>query len=67
MSKDELRAAMPITAEIIDYYRGFLADGGKLIFASENGHTIDRREPVSESQVFVIPPGYLKPMEAKKK
>jgi hypothetical protein len=39
MSKDELRAAMPITAEIVDDYRHFLADGGKLIFASENGHS----------------------------
>jgi hypothetical protein len=48
----------------VDEYRHLL---GKVVYASENGKVIDRREPVSESQVFVIPPGYLKPMEAKKK
>lgn len=61
MSKDAMRQAMPTVAAIVDEYRHLLASGGKVVYASENGHVIDRREPVSEEQVFTIPPNYLKP------
>lgn len=56
---------MPITASIVDFYRHFLADGGKLIFASENGVVIDRREP--ETNVFQIPANYNPSFELKGK
>lgn len=65
MSKDQLRQAMPITASIVDEYRDLMADGGKVIYASENGRVIDRRE--SETNVFQIPPGYRKPYTPKEK
>jgi hypothetical protein len=64
MSKDALRQAMPMVAQIVDELRPWLE---KVVYASENGHVIDRREPVSEEQVFVIPPGYRKPFETKEK
>jgi hypothetical protein len=54
MSKEAMRQAMPTVAAIVDELRPFL---GKVIYASENGHVIDRREP--ETNVFDIPPGYL--------
>jgi N-acetylmuramic acid 6-phosphate (MurNAc-6-P) etherase len=57
MSKDAMRQAMPTVAQIVDQFRDLMADGGRVIFASENGHVIDRREP--EPNVFDIPPGYL--------
>lgn len=65
MSKDAMRQAMPTVAAIVDQFRAFMADGGKVVYASENGHVIDRREPVSDEQVFTIPEGYLKPMQPK--
>jgi hypothetical protein len=61
MSKDQLRQQMPTVSAIVDEYRQWL---GKVIYASENGHVIDRRTP--ETNVFDIPPGYRKPMEPKK-
>lgn len=60
MSKDELRRAMPTVAAIVDEHRELMANGGKLIYASENGHVIDRRE--REENVFTIPPNYRKPV-----
>lgn len=65
MSKDAMRQAMPTVAAIVDEFRSLMADGGKVIYASENGHVIDRREP--ESNVFDIPPNYCKPMETRRK
>jgi hypothetical protein len=43
MSKDELRQAMPTVAAIVDEYRDWMKTGGKVIYAKENGHVIDRR------------------------
>jgi hypothetical protein len=65
MSKEQLRQQMPTVAQIVDELRPLLANGGKLIYASENGHVIDRREP--EENVFDIPPGYRTPYEPKVK
>lgn len=62
MNRDQLRAAMPTVAAIVDDYRAWLTDGGKVIYAEENRHVIDRREPVDPDQVFTIPPGYRKPV-----
>lgn len=62
MSKDTLRQQMPTVAQIVDELRPFL---GRVIYASENGHVIDRREP--ETNVFDIPPGYRTPYEPKEK
>jgi hypothetical protein len=62
MSKDAMRQAMPTVAQIVDDYRQWL---GKVIYASENGKVIDRREP--ETNVFDIPQGYCKPYEPKAK
>jgi hypothetical protein len=62
MSKDALRQAMPTVAAIVDEYRHLL---GRVVYASENGQVIDRREP--ENNVFDIPPGYCKPFELKGK
>jgi hypothetical protein len=67
MSKEAMRQAMPITAAIVDEFRELLADGGRLIFASEDGLVIDRREPVSEDQVFTIPANYAPMREFGKK
>ena len=55
-----MRQAMPTVAAIVDEYRHLL---GRVVYASENGHVIDRREP--ENNVFDIPPGYCKPFELK--
>jgi hypothetical protein len=65
MSKDDLRRQMPTVAAIVDEFRHLMANGGKVIYASENGHVIDRREP--ESNVFDIPKNYCQPMQAKVK
>jgi hypothetical protein len=62
MSKDSLRQAMPTVAAIVDEYRHLL---GRVVYASENGHTLDRREP--ENNVFEIPPDYRKAFELKGK
>lgn len=62
MSKDALRQQMPTVAEIVDELRPWL---GRVIFAQENGHTLDRREPVSPDQVFDIPPNYRKDIKPK--
>lgn len=69
MSKDAMRQAMPITASIVDQYRDLMADGGRVIYASENGRVIDRREPVNPDSVFQIPEGYapMRQVEAKKR
>jgi hypothetical protein len=64
MSRDELRASMPTVASVVDQFRPWL---GKVVFASENGNTMDRREPVSDDQVFTIPDGYLKPAQERVK
>jgi hypothetical protein len=63
MSKDATRQAMPTVAAIVDQFRSLMADGGKVIYAAENGHVIDRREP--ENNVFEIPEGYRKAFELK--
>lgn len=60
MSKDELRRAMPTVAAIVDEFRDWMKDGGKVIFAEENGHVIDRREKTVNA--FEIPKGYRKPV-----
>lgn len=62
MSKDQLRQAMPTVAQIVDDFRPWLE---KVVYAEENGHVIDRREPVSEEQVFTIPQDYRKPAAPK--
>jgi hypothetical protein len=67
MSKDAMRQAMPTVAAIVDQYREWLADGGRLIYASENGHVIDRREPEDADKVFTIPPRYRAPYTPKEK
>jgi hypothetical protein len=64
MSKDALREKMPTVASVVDQFRPWL---GKVVFASENGNTLDRREPVSDDQVFTIPDGYLKPAQERVK
>jgi hypothetical protein len=64
MSKDAMRQAMPTVAQIVDEYRPWL---GKVIYASENGNVLDRRETLNEGQVFVIPQGYCKPYTPKEK
>ena len=67
MSKDQLRAAMPTVAAIVDEFRQWMADGGKLIYAAENNHVIDRRTP--EREVFTVPRNYypMREVEVKKK
>jgi N-acetylmuramic acid 6-phosphate (MurNAc-6-P) etherase len=65
MSKEAMRQAMPTIAQIVDQFRDLMKDGGKVIYASENGHVIDRRTP--ENNVFDIPPGYCTPYEPKAK
>jgi hypothetical protein len=55
---------MPTVASIVDEFRGAFPDL-KVVYASENGHVIDRREP--ENNVFDIPPDYRKPFELKGK
>ena len=61
MTKDAMRAAMPTVAAIVDEYRHWMTPGGKLIYASERGHVIDRRQPEDEAKVFTIPAGYRRP------
>jgi hypothetical protein len=64
MSKEAMRQQMPTVAAIVDELRPFL---GKVIYASENGHVIDRRELVDVGSVFDIPAGYRTPYEPKAK
>jgi hypothetical protein len=64
MSREDNRQRMPVVAAVVDQFREFL---GSVVYASENGHTLDRREPVSADQVFEIPAGYCKPFEMKGK
>lgn len=54
MSKEALRQSMPTIAAIVDEFRDLMANGGRLIYAEENGHVIDRREP--EPNVYVLEP-----------
>ena len=56
MSKDAMRQAMPTIAQIVDQFRHLMADGGKVVYARENGKVIDRREP--EEHIFDIPQDY---------
>ena len=63
MTRDELRQQMPTVAAMVDELRTWL---GRVVYANENGHVIDRREPVDESKVFTIPPGYRQSTGAKK-
>jgi len=65
MSKEAMRQAMPTVAAVVDQFRHLMANGGKVIYASENGTVIDRREP--EENVFPIPPRYREPYEPKVK
>jgi len=62
-----MRQKMPTVAAIVDDFRHLMADGGKVVYASENGHVIDRREPVNPDQVFRIPRGYRQLSEPKAK
>jgi hypothetical protein len=62
MSKDQLRQDMPTVAAIVDEFRHLMANGGRVVYASENGYVIDRRERVDEDKVFRIPPNYRKPI-----
>jgi N-acetylmuramic acid 6-phosphate (MurNAc-6-P) etherase len=55
VSKDAMRQAMPTVAAIVDEFRDLMVGGGKVIYASENGKVIDRREP---ENAFDIPPDY---------
>lgn len=66
MTREALRQAMPTVAAIVDEYRALMANGGRVVYASENGHVIDRREPVNPDQVFTIPPRYCEPDPTKK-
>jgi hypothetical protein len=65
MSKQQLRDQMPTVASIVDEFRQWMTDGGKVVYASENGHVIDRREP--ETEVFQIPANYHPMREVEKK
>ena len=67
MSKDAMRQAMPTIAQIVDQFRHLMADGGKVVYASENGKVIDRREP--EENIFDIPQDYqpMRTVEMKRK
>jgi hypothetical protein len=65
MSKEAMRQKMPTVAAVVDEFRHLMANGGKVIYASENGTVIDRREP--EENVFDIPPRYREPYEPKVK
>jgi hypothetical protein len=56
MSKADNRARMPTVAAIVDEFRAFLGNGGKVIYASENGHEIGVKP--CETNVFPIPPNY---------
>jgi hypothetical protein len=58
---------MPTVAQIVDQFRDLLKDGGKVVYASENGHVIDRRETVNPDQVFTIPANYFPMREVPKK
>lgn len=51
------RGAMPQIAAIVDEIRAMGIDV-KVLYASENGTTFDRREPVKPESVFPIPPDY---------
>jgi hypothetical protein len=64
MSRETNRAAMPTVTQIVDQFAPWL---GRVIYAAENGSVIDRREPVSDDQVFTIPAGYLKPAQERVK
>ena len=67
MSKDAIRQAMPTVAALVDEFRSLMTNGGRVIFASENGHTLDRREPVNPESIFDVPQGYAPMREVAKK
>jgi hypothetical protein len=54
MSKDSNRDLAPTIAAIVDEYREWMTNGGKIIYASENGRVLDRRTP--EIEVYVLDP-----------
>jgi hypothetical protein len=66
MSKP-LRDLMPTVASIVDEYRQFMGRGAKVVFASEAGHVLDRREPIDPDKVFTIPANYRPMWTAKKR
>jgi hypothetical protein len=66
MSKGSIRSRMPTVAAIFDELRVQFPEV-KLLYGSENGQEIDAREPVSEKQVFTIPPRYREPYTPKEK
>jgi hypothetical protein len=66
MSKEAMRQAMPAVAQIVDEFRDLMSNGGKVIYAAENGHVIDRREKVNPDCVFVIPQRYREAPKEKK-
>ena len=55
---------MPTVAAIVDQFKPWM---GRVVYASEAGHVIDRREPVSPESVFQIPEGYAPMREVKTK
>ena len=55
MSREKNRRDMPTVAQIVDDFRPFL---GKVIYASENGHTHGEPSEVDPAKVFTIPKDY---------
>jgi hypothetical protein len=60
MSEKNNRERMPTVAAMVDEWRKQFPDL-KVVYASENGITIDKRG--DESNVFTIPKGYRMPAE----
>lgn len=58
MTRDELRQRMPTVAAVVDEYRPFMGKGAKVVYASENGYVLDRREKDGEANAFRVPPNY---------
>jgi hypothetical protein len=63
MTRAANRAAMPTVAALVDEWRA-LFPGLKVIYASENGHVIGKRD--ENENAFTIPPNYLRPAATKK-
>jgi hypothetical protein len=59
MSRESNRAKAPTIAAWVDEYRDIAPTGFKVIYASENGHVLDKRE--KEENAFTIPENYLRP------
>jgi hypothetical protein len=58
---------MPTVAAIVDEYRRLMENGGKVIYAEENGFVIDRREPVNPDSVWTIPKDFRAYTQKEKK